>query len=151
MGEASFGRVNAADGSTEDASPLCCSLCRVDKVKQGGAWPGEVVQGRVRYGMLIVADSSTELRKRLPAALYGEWLRFGRTWTGKLKCDKVRRGNCCRRQHWGLQAPLLLSFGSRYGGACLSQVRQSKVRRGKVTVADGSTEGLCSPCCSLEE
>ena len=54
------GEATVADGSTGAFGLFCCSLQRVDKVKQGGAWPGEAVQGRVRYGMLIVADGSKE-------------------------------------------------------------------------------------------
>lgn len=75
-GTASSGQVTVADGSKEHFGVPCCSLRRVDRAKQGGAWPGEVVQGRVRYGILIVADGSTE--------------HFGALCCSPWKADKAR-------------------------------------------------------------
>jgi hypothetical protein len=45
-------------------------------VRDPASW-GFVGQGTARYGMAIVADGSTELRKKFPAALYGEQTRHG--------------------------------------------------------------------------
>ena len=38
----------------------------------GMAWIGKLRTGDVGRGAVIAADGSTELRKRLPAALFGE-------------------------------------------------------------------------------
>jgi hypothetical protein len=61
------GRAIVADGSKEGLGSPCCSLDRADMAGLGSTRRG--VAGR---GVAIAADGSTELRKRLPAALFGE-------------------------------------------------------------------------------
>jgi hypothetical protein len=41
--------------------------------------------------------------------------RRGKDRSGEVVLGMVRCGNRCRRQHWGLRLPLLLSLESRYG------------------------------------
>lgn len=114
----------AADGSTEGASPLCCSLWRVVKVRNGSAGQSSVRQGKTR--------------------------------TGPARCDVTWSVHRCRRQHWGLQAPLLLSTeGSqgpvRFGGAGKGGIWSGSAWRGSAMAADGSTEPERALCCSLKE
>jgi hypothetical protein len=45
MGGAVQGVAIAADGSTEDFGPLCCSLLRVDEAKPGLVRTGDVRRG----------------------------------------------------------------------------------------------------------
>ena len=96
----------AADGSKEGASLPCCSLWRVDAVRQCAAGRGVV-------------------------------------WTGGA-------GQSCRQQHGGLMLSLLLSMegadmvGS--GQMRLGRLGFGWVRLDRAIVADGSTEGLGSPC-----
>lgn len=71
-GVAWHGEAIVTDGSKEGLGSPCCSLDRADMAGLGGTRRG--VAGR---GVAIAADGSTELRKRLPAALYGEWRRRG--------------------------------------------------------------------------
>ena len=48
----------------------------------GGAWRGEAAHGKA-----TVADGSTELRKKFPAALFREW-----TWLGVVGSGRARLG-----------------------------------------------------------
>jgi hypothetical protein len=81
------GEAIAADGSTGNFGSLCCSLWRVDEAMSGGVRLGKAQCGMDRSGEAMVADGSTELRKKFPAALLGEWL-----WSGALRSGKVWRG-----------------------------------------------------------
>lgn len=91
-------------------------------------------------GPAIVADGSTELRKRLPAALFGEWFGPGSSRRGLVVHGRVWlglhwSGNRCRRQHWGACSPLLLSTESgcakvRFGGVRLGKPRYCVAGRG---------------------
>lgn len=51
------GEVIAADGSTEGASPLCCSLWRADEAGSIKAGLGMVWRCRARYDKLRRGDS----------------------------------------------------------------------------------------------
>jgi hypothetical protein len=69
QGSVSFGKVQhgversgrdlVADGSTEGASPLCCSLGRVVEAGQCTVRLGAAWLGMARYGKVKVADGST--------------------------------------------------------------------------------------------
>ena len=71
----------------------------------------------------------------------------------------ARQGCSCRRQHRGLRLPLLLSTEGSHGQVSLDWAvsvlaesgvaRNGEERRVEPIVADGSTEGPGSPCCSL--
>ena len=47
FGWVGLGRVIAADGSTEDYGPLCCSLGE-------WSWPGKLWWGTVKYGQVML-------------------------------------------------------------------------------------------------
>lgn len=110
----------------------------------------------VWQGPAIVADGSTELRKRLPAALFGEWFGPGSSRRGLVVHGRVWlglhwSGNRCRRQHWGACSPLLLSTESglgwiRHGATGRGVERSGLTRPGKA--ADGSTGASEPLCCS---
>lgn len=120
-GRARWGLVNAADGSTEGASPLCCSLWGVVMAWSAMVWSamagfGRVRRGPVERGLAIAADGSTELRKRLPAALL-----------------KSRQGFAWRGLAW------------------LGLVWFTWARQGEAIAADGSTERLRALSAALYE
>jgi hypothetical protein len=81
------------------------------------------------HGKVTVADSSTELRKRLPAALFE---RVDEEVRGGLRYGEARRGDSCRRQHRGFRAPLLLSLESRLGNVRRGPARLGEVRHDPV-------------------
>ena len=58
----------------------------------GMSWLGSTSRGRVRLDMVIAADSSTELFRRLPAALFGEQMRRGQVRRGAARCATARSG-----------------------------------------------------------
>ena len=70
---------------------------------------------------------------------------------------QVRQGGLChrcRRQHWGLRLPLLLSLRvdlASHGTASSAKEWHGAARHGAVRTADGSTEGSPSLLFSREQ
>ena len=102
------------------ASLRCKSRC-------GQALCGAARSGVVSFGLIwrvgVTADDlSTEgfgplcWVLRNPDSAERASAGFALARCGSARHGSVRRGNRCRRQHWGLRLPLLLSLESRYGG-----------------------------------
>ena len=101
---------------------------RLGQARLGTAW-----QGQVRF---LADDLSTEgfgplcwVLRNPDVAWKGEVGQcvagLGLVWYGAAQC-----GNRCRRQHWGLRLPLLLSLESRCGAAKLGTAQRGWARPG---------------------
>jgi hypothetical protein len=122
---------------------------------QGWTWFGVARRGEARRGMAWrgaawAADSSTELLRRLPAALIrgqfwrGEagrgWLRTGEAGRGPANADDLSTGgfgSLC----WVLWNPVF----PRHGTALFGMVRRGTAQQGPARTDDLSTEGASLP------
>ena len=150
--------VQARQGNScrQQQGALRCSLLLSTESGHGAVECGMARRDLAAHGKVTVADSSTELRKRLPAALFE---RVDEAGHGVPRSGAARRGYSCRRQHRRLRLPLLLSLESGCGVARFGTFRRGRIRNGQAMqgrawfgpaiAADGSTEGASLPCCSL--
>ena len=96
------------------ASLRCKSRCGA--TGRGVVWTGEVWPSAVRCGEATADDLSTEgfgplcWVLRNPDAVWPGADGSGRSRKGGAWLGEMRQGNRCRRQHWGLRLPLLLSL-----------------------------------------
>ena len=140
-------------GDSALASKWCKSRC--GSLRSGWAGCDRVGSVQMRSGRLTCAavkadDLSAEgfgpLRWVLRNPDLGRRgaIRFGRLGLGAACQGLVWQGNRCRRQHWGLRLPLLLSLRAdlvRMGLDGHVEVSPGPAGTGMARTADGSTEG----------
>ena len=100
---------------------------RLGLVRYAWVWPIAALQGQADLStegfgslcwVLRNSDLAESVRVRLGAVRRG-WVWSGEAW----------HGNRCRRQHWGLWLPLLLSLEGRLGSASIGLIRWGRSRQ----------------------
>jgi hypothetical protein len=89
-----LGKVKAADGSTEPERALCCSLWRVDLVRQCSLGLGRVWIGMAGFAAVTVADGSTGGFDSLCCSRKGVvGVRLFMAWNGSARQGALRYGD----------------------------------------------------------
>jgi hypothetical protein len=149
QGKARLRAAMVANGSTEGASPLCCSFweSRLGAADFGWAWCGEVRPGSTMRGY----SCKRQHGGRKPSLLLssGKWswhgaARHGQVWPGEAIVADGSTGAfglfCCSLWRVVLARCVL---------ARTDWVGPGSASFGKAIVADGSTEDFGPLCCSL--
>ena len=110
------------------------------------SWIGQGVArlGLARHGMARVTDGGTE-GFGLPCHSHtgGRGAAGpGAAKRGGAGQGRARRGKGCRRQHWGLRLPLLLSLEGRSGEARPGEVGYGLARRGTAWQGNANADDL---------